>query len=74
MIGSMAAIPISDGSPEPPTSPLYNDPLQDKLLPGFRIEVPVIPWPTPRHRLVRISAQLYNTEAQYRLLADALRP
>ncbi len=72
MIGSMAAIPICDGSPEPPTSPLYKDPLQDTLLFDSSIEVPVIPWPTPPHRLVRISAQLYNTEEQYRLLAEKI--
>ncbi len=74
MIGSMAAIPITDGSPEPPTSPLYCDPLQDRLLFDSSIEVPVIPWPAPPHRLLRISAQLYNTEAQYRLLAAAIVP
>ena len=72
MIGSMAAVPICDGSPDPPTSPLYNDPLQDSLLFDSSIEVPVIPWPAPPHRLVRISSQLYNTEAQYRLLANIL--
>ncbi|MEN8163271.1 MAG: aminotransferase class V-fold PLP-dependent enzyme, partial [Acidobacteriota bacterium] len=72
MIGSMAAIPITDGSPEPPTSPLYTDALQDQLLFDFSIEVPVIAWPAPPQRLLRLSAQLYNTEAQYRFLADAL--
>lgn len=73
MIGSMAAVPIIDGSPEPPKSPLYCDPLQDRLLFDLGIEAPIIPWPHPPHRLIRISAQLYNTEEQYRYLAVALK-
>jgi isopenicillin-N epimerase len=36
------------------------------------IEVPVIPWPAPPKRLIRISAQLYNSLPQYRQLARAL--
>jgi len=38
----------------------------------FKIEVPVIPWPDARGRLVRISAQFYNTLPQYEYLAKAL--
>jgi len=72
MIGSMAAIPLPDGSPEPPTSALYTDPLQDRLLAEERIEVPVIPWPAPPKRLVRVSAQVYNTAEQYERLGEAL--
>jgi selenocysteine lyase/cysteine desulfurase len=36
-------------------------------------EVPVIAWPTPPRRLIRISAQLYNRIEQYDYLTDALR-
>jgi len=73
MIGSLASIPLPDAlSPEPAKSPLYLDPLQDRLLANYRIEVPIIPWPAPPKRLLRISAQLYNSLPQYRLLADAL--
>src|SRR5690606_18426390 len=61
MIGALVAFPLSDGaSAEPPTSPLYADPLQDELLFRHRIEIPVVPWPAPPKRLIRISAQLYN--------------
>jgi isopenicillin-N epimerase len=73
MIGALAVIPIADGSPEPPSSPLYLDPLQDELLARYGIEVPVIPWPAPPKRLVRISAQIYNVPSQYERLADALK-
>jgi isopenicillin-N epimerase len=52
---------------------LYIDPLQDQLLARYAIEIPVIPWPAFPKRLIRISAQLYNSRAQWELLADALR-
>ena len=74
MIGSLAAVPLSDGADaKPPKSPLYLDPLQDRLRAQFRIEVPIIPWPAPPKRLLRISAQLYNSLPQYERLAVALR-
>ena len=74
MVGSMAAMPLPDGSTvAPPRSPLYLDPLQDRLLLEKSIEVPVIPWPAPPRRLLRISAQLYNSLPQYRVLAASLR-
>jgi len=73
MIGSIASLPLPPGSVEPPTSPLYADPLQDTLLDCYGIEVPVIPWPAVPQRLVRLSAQLYNTLDQYQRLAAALR-
>jgi isopenicillin-N epimerase len=73
MIGSLASVPLPD-APDgaPPTSPLYQDPLQDELLARFRIEVPVIPWPGWPRRVVRVSAQMYNGLAEYERLAGAL--
>jgi isopenicillin-N epimerase len=49
------------------------DELQEELFRDYRIEVPVIAWPAPPKRLIRISAQLYNQEEQYAYLATALR-
>lgn len=73
MIGSIASIPIEDGkSAKPPKTPLYLDALQEKLFKRWNIEVPVIPWPAPPKRLLRISAQLYNSLPQYEKLGDAL--
>jgi isopenicillin-N epimerase len=72
MIGSIASVPLPDGSADPPASALYADPLQDELLAAWQVEVPVIPWPAPPKRLVRISAQLYNDMSDYRRLAEAL--
>jgi isopenicillin-N epimerase len=72
MIGSLVTLKLPDGSPEPPRSPLYTDLLQDVLLTRDHIEVPVIPWPAPPKRLLRLSAQLYNSREQYERLAAAL--
>jgi len=72
-LGSLASVPIPDATnPGPVTSPLYLDPLQDELLERLHFEVPVIPWPAPPKRLLRISAQLYNSLGQYQRLANAL--
>ncbi|MEW6302463.1 MAG: aminotransferase class V-fold PLP-dependent enzyme [Verrucomicrobiota bacterium] len=73
-IGSLASMPLPDSTDAgPPTSPLYADPLQDRLRVEHGIEVPVIPWPAPPKRVIRISAQLYNSLPQYRALGAALR-
>lgn len=72
MIGSLASIPLTDGVPQPTTTPFYADPLQERLLAEHGIEVPIVPWPAPPQRLVRISAQLYNRPEQYEHLARAL--
>lgn len=73
MIGSIASLPIPDGqSTEPPKTPLYLDPLQERLYKEDGIEVPIIPWPSPPRRLLRISAQLYNSLVDYERLAKAV--
>jgi isopenicillin-N epimerase len=69
MLGSMASLPIPDGSV---TATGDRDPLHEALLDDFHIEVPIMPWPQPPKRLIRISAQLYNDESEYERLADAL--
>lgn len=72
MIGSMAALPLPDGTIAP-TSPLFIDPLQDLLLERHSIEVPINLWPAWPSRILRVSAQLYNAREQYERLATALR-
>jgi isopenicillin-N epimerase len=74
MLGSMAAVPLpdSDATTAPPTA-LYGDPLQDELLFEEKIEVPIVPWPHPGNRVLRVSAQLYNTIDEYERLAAALK-
>ncbi|MEO0971841.1 MAG: aminotransferase class V-fold PLP-dependent enzyme [Pseudomonadota bacterium] len=73
MIGSLAAHPLPPGSSSgPPSSMLYTDALQTRLLEHCGVEVPIVPWPAPPARLVRLSAQLYNTPAEYERLAESL--
>ncbi|MBI5525041.1 MAG: aminotransferase class V-fold PLP-dependent enzyme [Deltaproteobacteria bacterium] len=48
------------------------DPLQDILYEQYGIEPVVFAWPTPEHKMLRVSAQLYNSREQYVRLARAL--
>lgn len=74
MVGSMAAVALPDRRlAAPPPSPLLTEALQDALLFDHSIEVPIVPWPAPPKRLVRVSAQAYNDDAEYVYLASALR-
>jgi isopenicillin-N epimerase len=73
MIGSLASLPLTDGPQDQPQLPLGEDPLQTRLVREHRIEVPIFPWPAPPARLIRLSAQLYNSRGQYDRLARALR-
>jgi isopenicillin-N epimerase len=72
MIGSLASMPLPDGSA---TDVKWRrpDPIQAALYAEWKIEVPVMSWPAPPKRLIRISAQLYNTPQQYARLAVALK-
>ncbi len=72
MVGSLASLPLPDArhALEPP---LFLDELQRTLLERHRIEVPVFPWPAEPRRLLRLSAQLYNSVAQYEYLAAVLQ-
>lgn len=72
MVGSMAVVTLPSGYPERPEPPLYLDPLHLRLFDEHRIEVPIVAWPKPPHRHVRVSAQLYNTPDEYVALAEAL--
>ncbi len=72
MIGSMASIPLSLGLTETAELPPFPDPLQAVLFEDSSIEAPVIPWPAPPQRMVRLSAHLYSTPEQYEQLGQAL--
>lgn len=69
LIGSMATVRLPNAS-EP--SPGFIDPLTGAVLESHGIEVPVFAFPESPHRVVRISAQLYNTIEDYEVLVDAL--
>lgn len=63
MVGSLATVPLPDGD--------YCE-LQNLLIDKFKIEVPIVPFPHAPQRLVRISAQIYNTAQQYDYLGRSL--
>jgi hypothetical protein len=67
MIGTLVAIPVGDRTDEGTgVDPVY----QALFARGFR--VPIMPWPSARQRLLRISAQRYNDASQYEGLAEAV--
>jgi isopenicillin-N epimerase len=72
MLGSMASLPYPDAPIAQPSPPVFPDPLQHMLFDDHGIEVLVSPWPAPAKRLLRISAQLYNTIDEYEQLVTAL--
>ncbi|MEM9566107.1 MAG: aminotransferase class V-fold PLP-dependent enzyme [Actinomycetota bacterium] len=69
MIGSIASVPVP---PERDPSDSIFDPLTTALHAEWSIEVPVFAWPESPQRLLRISAQQYNTVDDYRALAVAV--
>ena len=72
MIGSIASVVLPDDRTVE-TGWRVRDPLQGRLFDAWGIEVPIMRWPAPPRRLVRVSAQLYNRLPQYARLAEALR-
>jgi len=74
MLGSIASIPLPDFAQGPPAKrgPFWH-PLQRALLEKHRIEVPVLFFPAFPRQVIRISAQAYNSGAQFARLASALR-
>lgn len=72
MIGSIASLPLPDGTAQTPVSSLYADALHTRLFEEHQIEIPVVPWPSPPKRLIRLSAQVYNEDKEYVRLARAL--
>jgi isopenicillin-N epimerase len=74
-VGSMAALPLPDACPdEAPVDHFGRDRLQARLHTEHGVEVPVFWWPAQPKRLLRVSAQLYNSLPQYEKLAVALKP
>jgi isopenicillin-N epimerase len=73
MVGSMAAIPIGKGIISGKKPLHWTEPMQNRLKEDYGIIVPITEIRGGSHRLLRISAQLYNSAGQYSYLADSLR-
>lgn len=71
MIAALAAVPLPPGH-TPGTSALDREPLQEALA-ERGIEIPVMPWPAPPHRLLRVSAQVYVRWHHLERLFEGLR-
>ena len=55
------------------TADIMGDPLHNRLLDEWGIQVPVFPWPHHQMRYFRISTYLYNTIEEYEYLANVLK-
>jgi isopenicillin-N epimerase len=73
MIGSLASFPAPDTTFSGPLPKGYIDEAQNELFNLYNIEVPFGYWPSLPKRVFRISAQLYNSIDQYKILANCLK-
>jgi isopenicillin-N epimerase len=74
MIGTMVSIPLpAPQSGEVTEGKIYDDALWDALYLTHNIQVPVWALPGIHPRVMRVSAQLYNTIEDFERLAGALR-
>lgn len=71
MIGSLATVALPGDARSDQSSP-HVDALEATLSTDYSIDVPVFSFPLEPRRLLRVSAQIYNTEAEYVRLAAAL--
>jgi isopenicillin-N epimerase len=72
MLGSLATIPLPADFPDAP-KPEKIDAEQAELYDRYSIEVPFHRFGQPPRRWIRISAQIYNSMAEYEYLAAALK-
>jgi isopenicillin-N epimerase len=74
MLGAMAALPLPD-TRDLELRPGYPfaEPLYSRLVELHRIQVPILLFPAPPQRLLRICAHAYNGLSQYERLASVLR-
>lgn len=73
VIGAMVSVPIREARDEEYGDDFTTDPLHRRLLAEHAIDAQVIAWPEWPKRVLRISAQAYNTDDQFERLAAALR-
>ena len=72
MFGATASVPLPALAPESPAHVRKGDHLGALLFERRRIESWFYPWTCPGGQVVRLSAQLYNTEDEFRRLAAGL--
>lgn len=73
MVGSMVTLPLPEPAPEFASRPTrYDDALQDQLLERHQVVAPIWRWGPDNLRVIRVSAQLYNSLSDFERLAGAL--
>jgi isopenicillin-N epimerase len=72
MLAAMATLEIPLDSGTAPITALNADPLAKRLYTEYGIQTIVFFWKHHGRRYLRVSAALYNTEDEYRYLAEAL--
>ena len=72
MLGAMATLPLPERFQGLPKSGKI-DAEQLQLYDEFGVEVPFVRFGKPEGRWFRISAQIYNSLAEYEYLAEALQ-
>jgi len=73
MIGTLASVPLSEGTYHFTTTALEFDELDTVLREEYGFEVPVLAYPPGPASIVRVAAQIYNSIEQYAALADTLK-
>ena len=73
MIGSLVSLPLPEESGKPSKTAPHIDALQDVLWDDHRIEVQIMLRAAPPKRVMRVSAQLYNSAEQYARLVEIVR-
>jgi len=73
MIGTLASVPLSEGTFHFTTTALAFDDLDAVLREKYGFEVPVLACPEGPASIIRIAAQIYNSIEQYAALADTLK-
>ena len=73
LIGTFASIRVPDQERAAANGAFEPEALGERLFTEHKIEVPVVVFPRAPQRMVRISAQIYNTMSEYERLARALK-
>lgn len=72
MIGPMASVVLAPHHKSSAYAGFQSDPLAQRLLDQCGIRVMIFDWPSHQSRYLRVSAAPYNSEADYRYLAECL--
>jgi isopenicillin-N epimerase len=73
MIGTLVSLPLPEDTSNYDFKSLFIEPVYKELFEKYNIETVTLFWPEYPKKLFRVSAQLYNSEEQYKYLAEVLK-